>query len=187
MAEQQLLQSKHDLDKKYAIIEKNLNRYSKSFLKKIKQIRKCIKLNNNNPYFYEIMGQIFFEQGDFNSAIKSFTQAIKLNPREKSFELFLAKSLYHSKTNLNYKKSIYLLDKYIKNDDFPIDAWDAGNGVAGELMSQIAKKINTQNFLLYENIDGNFPNHHPDPSDPKNLEDCINLIKKKKLDCGINR
>ena len=64
-------------------------------------------------------------------------------------------------------------------------AWDAGNGVAGELMSQIAKKINTQNFLLFENVDGNFPNHHPDPSDPKNLEDCINLIKQKKLDCGI--
>ena len=47
-------------------------------------------------------------------------------------------------------------------------------------MSQIAKKINTQNFLLYENVDGNFPNHHPEPSNPKNLEDCINLIKQKK-------
>ena len=69
------------------------------------------------------MGQIYFEQGDFNNAIKSFTKAIKLNPNEKGFELFLAKSLYHSKTNLNYKKSINLLDKYIKNDDFPIDAW----------------------------------------------------------------
>ena len=32
-------------------------------------------------------------------------------------------ALYHSKTSLNYKKSINLLDKYITNDDFPIDAW----------------------------------------------------------------
>ena len=64
-------------------------------------------------------------------------------------------------------------------------AWDAGNGVAGELMSEIAKKINNQNFLLFENVDGNFPNHHPDPSNPKNLKDCINLIIQEKLDLGI--
>ena len=64
-------------------------------------------------------------------------------------------------------------------------AWDAGNGVAGELMSKIAKKINNQNFLLFENVDGNFPNHHPDPSNPKNLKDCINLITQEKLDLGI--
>jgi phosphomannomutase len=64
-------------------------------------------------------------------------------------------------------------------------AWDAGNGVAGELMSKIAKKINNQNFLLFENVDGNFPNHHPDPSNPKNLKDCINLIIQEKLDLGI--
>jgi len=64
-------------------------------------------------------------------------------------------------------------------------AWDAGNGVAGELMSKIAKKINSQNFLLFEKIDGNFPNHHPDPSNPKNLKDCVNLIRQKKLDFGI--
>jgi phosphomannomutase len=64
-------------------------------------------------------------------------------------------------------------------------AWDAGNGVAGELMSKIAKKINNQNFLLFENVDGNFPNHHPDPSNPNNLKDCINLIIQEKLDLGI--
>ena len=42
---------------------------------------------------------------------------------KKVLNYFWQKSLYHSKTNLNYKKSINLLDKYIKNDDFPIDAW----------------------------------------------------------------
>ncbi len=111
----------NNIQKYYALV---FNNYRKGKVKQsIKQIKKCIGFNNNNPYFYEIMGQIYFEQGDFNNAIKSFTKAIKLNPNEKSFELFLAKSLYHSKTNLNYKKSINLLDKYIKNDDFPIDAW----------------------------------------------------------------
>ena len=47
--------------------------------------------------------------------------------------------------------------------------WDSGNGAAGELMSMIAKKISDENFLLYEKVDGNFPNHHPDPSDPKKI------------------
>lgn len=111
----------NNIQRYYALV---FNNYRKGKVKKsIEQIKKCIGFNNNNPYFYEIMGQIYFEQGDFDNAVKSFVQAIKLNPNEKSFELFLAKSLYHSKTNLNYKKSINLLDKYIKNDDFPIDAW----------------------------------------------------------------
>ena len=111
----------NNIQRYYALV---FNNYRKGKVKKsIEQIKKCIGFNNNNPYFYEIMGQIYFEQGDFDNAVKSFIQAIKLNPNEKSFELFLAKSLYHSKTNLNYKKSINLLDKYIKKDDFPIDAW----------------------------------------------------------------
>ena len=63
--------------------------------------------------------------------------------------------------------------------------WDAGNGSAGELMSKIAQKINKDNILLFDDIDGNFPNHHPDPSDVENLKDCIDFIKEEKLDLGI--
>ena len=63
--------------------------------------------------------------------------------------------------------------------------WDAGNGSAGELMSQIAQKVNKENILLFDDIDGNFPNHHPDPSDVKNLKDCIDSIIEEKLDLGI--
>ena len=111
----------NNIQKYYALV---FNNYRRGKVRKsIEQIRKCIEYNNGNPYFYEILGQIYFEQGDFDNAIKSFIEAIRINPKEKSFELFLAKSLYHSKTNLNYKKSINLLDKYIKNDDFPVDAW----------------------------------------------------------------
>ncbi len=64
-------------------------------------------------------------------------------------------------------------------------AWDSGNGSAGKIMSFIANKINNENYLLFESIDGNFPNHHPDPSDPKNLVDIVKTVKEKKLDLGI--
>ena len=57
------------------------------------------------------------------SGTKSFMEASSFLPFEKSFQLFLAKSLYHSKEIKNYNMSIKLLNEYIKNDDFPIDAW----------------------------------------------------------------
>ncbi len=86
-------------------------------------IDKCIESDSMNPYFYELKGQIFFENGKFEKAINSFLIANSMLPSEKSFELFLAKSLYHSGENKNREKSINLLLSYIKKDEFPIDAW----------------------------------------------------------------
>lgn len=57
--------------------------------------------------------------------------------------------------------------------------FDCGNGVANTVLDSILKKIGIKNYkLLYENPDGNFPNHHPDPSEEENLED----IKKELVD-----
>ncbi len=64
-------------------------------------------------------------------------------------------------------------------------AWDAGNGSAGEVMKSLSKSVKGNQVLLFCNIDGNFPNHHPDPSVPENLKDVINVVKEKKLDFGI--
>ena len=44
-------------------------------------------------------------------------------------------------------------------------AWDAGNGAAGEILKRLTAKLPGKHILLYEDIDGNFPNHHPDPTD----------------------
>jgi len=64
-------------------------------------------------------------------------------------------------------------------------AFDAGNGAAGNIIDQLAKKLNCQTFLLYTQIDGNFPNHHPDPTVAKNLQDLISCVKKNGCDLGI--
>ena len=52
-------------------------------------------------------------------------------------------------------------------------------------MEEISGKIRGQQKLLFKEIDGNFPNHHPDPSDPENLVQCIAEIKKNNFDLGI--
>jgi phosphomannomutase len=63
--------------------------------------------------------------------------------------------------------------------------WDAGNGAAGEIMAQLIAKLPGTHKMLFETIDGTFPNHHPDPTEPENLHDLQKLVEKEKLDIGI--
>ncbi len=64
-------------------------------------------------------------------------------------------------------------------------AWDAGNGAAGEIMTDLSKRIDADHILLFADIDANFPNHHPDPTVPKNLEDLIKVVLDEGCDLGI--
>ena len=75
-------------------------------------------------------------------------------------------------SSLNQKKSLNIV-------------WDAGNGASGEIMRTIAEKIDGEKSILFSDIDGSFPNHHPDPSEVKNLKDVINSVQEKKCDFGI--
>lgn len=63
--------------------------------------------------------------------------------------------------------------------------WDAGNGAAGEALEKLVGKLPGEHFTLYTEIDGTFPNHHPDPTVPENLEDLRQLVAEKGLDFGI--
>jgi len=62
---------------------------------------------------------------------------------------------------------------------------DAGNGVAGELAQPLLEAIGAEVIPLYCDVDGTFPNHHPDPSDPHNLEDLIQTVKRFDADIGL--
>lgn len=64
-------------------------------------------------------------------------------------------------------------------------AWDVGNGAAGVVIKKITSSISAKHFVLFEEVDGNFPNHHPDPTEEKNLQDLICLVKSSKSDIGI--
>jgi phosphomannomutase/phosphoglucomutase len=62
---------------------------------------------------------------------------------------------------------------------------DCGNGVAGNVIPQLLKEIGCKVTELYCEVDGNFPNHHPDPSKPENLKDLITVVKQVKADVGL--
>ncbi|RDC61056.1 Phosphomannomutase [Alteripontixanthobacter maritimus] len=63
--------------------------------------------------------------------------------------------------------------------------WDNGNGAAGPALEKLAAKLPGEHHLLYTEVDGNFPNHHPDPTVEANLEDLRQLVADKGLDFGI--
>ena len=63
--------------------------------------------------------------------------------------------------------------------------WDNGNGAAGEILRRLTAKLPGEHILLYDEIDGNFPNHHPDPTVDKNLEDLKRSVLEHKFDLGI--
>src|SRR5690606_4055901 len=62
---------------------------------------------------------------------------------------------------------------------------DAGNGVAGEIGPKVLKAIGADVVPLYCEIDGTFPNHHPDPSEPHNLQDLIEVVAREGAELSI--
>jgi phosphomannomutase/phosphoglucomutase len=64
-------------------------------------------------------------------------------------------------------------------------AIDCGNGVAGATAPELLKRLDCEVTELYCEVDGTFPNHHPDPSHPENLVDLIATVKEKRLDLGL--
>ncbi|MBM3375230.1 MAG: phosphomannomutase/phosphoglucomutase [Betaproteobacteria bacterium] len=62
---------------------------------------------------------------------------------------------------------------------------DCGNGVAGAIAPALIAELGCTVVPLFCEVDGNFPNHHPDPADPHNLEDLIRAVKDQDLDLGL--
>ena len=80
------------------------------------------------------------------------------------------------KRNLNNIK----LDKKIKV------AWDTSNGAMGVVIEEFTKKLNNaEHILINAEVDGNFPNHHPDPTVPKNMQQLIKTVLDNSCDLGL--
>ncbi|PKO91214.1 MAG: phosphomannomutase/phosphoglucomutase [Betaproteobacteria bacterium HGW-Betaproteobacteria-10] len=62
---------------------------------------------------------------------------------------------------------------------------DCGNGVAGAIAPELFKRLGCDIVPLFCEVDGNFPNHHPDPSKPENLADLIKALKETDAELGI--
>jgi phosphomannomutase/phosphoglucomutase len=62
---------------------------------------------------------------------------------------------------------------------------DCGNGVAGELAPELFRRMGCEVIELFCEIDGNFPNHHPDPSKPENLADVQRVLRETDAELGL--
>lgn len=63
--------------------------------------------------------------------------------------------------------------------------WDTGNGAAGPVIEKLVQLLPGEHHTLFTDVDGNFPNHHPDPTEEKNLADLRRLVAEKNLDFGL--
>ena len=63
--------------------------------------------------------------------------------------------------------------------------WYAGNGAAGPALEKLAARLPGEHHLLYTEVDGHFPNHHPDPTVEENLADLKELVAERNLDFGV--
>ena len=90
-----------------------------------------------------------------------------------------------------YKKN--LMDEYIKEVSLQSTkklkkikvVLDCGNGAAGTIAPKLIRSLGYEVIELYCEIDGNFPNHHPDPGKVENLHDLIHTVKENSADVGM--
>ena len=107
-------------------------------------------------------------------------------------------SLTKSVKNINNKAQIIndtsVIDQYISEVTHKIKLHnpnrlkvviDCGNGAAGAVAPELFKKLGCDVINLFSEVDGNFPNHHPDPGKLDNLKDLINTVKKEDAALGI--
>ena len=62
---------------------------------------------------------------------------------------------------------------------------DCGNGIGGICAPEVLRAIGVEVLPLYDEVDGTFPNHHPDPSEPENLQDLIESVRLMDADLGL--
>ncbi len=104
----------------------------------------------------------------------------------------IEKQLYTVSEVGEIKRNNHYIDEYIGmiSEDIHLSksmkvVIDSGNGVTGELGPVLLRALGCEVIELHTEIDGNFPNHHPDPSDPENMNDLIGAVKFYQADLGV--
>ncbi len=87
--------------------------------------------------------------------------------------------------------AVDIIDRYVARlvQDFDgaafTIAWDCGNGAAGPVVERLVRLLPGTHHLLFTDVDGDFPNHHPDPTDEANLVDLKRVVAAKACDFGV--
>ena len=121
---------------------------------------------NKNPFFGEEIYALGKDILTDNSTISDNEVTISIDSKNKYID-YIVNHFSHLK--LENKKFVF----------------DCGNGVAGVVLREILDRLNIKYKILFEEPDGNFPNHHPDPSDEHTLEDIKKELATGEYDFGF--
>lgn len=117
------------------------------------------------PFYGDLIQELgnLIEKNDFLTA----------NGSEEMIDL---KQLYAERIASDYKKEGAKSLKVV---------WDPGNGAAGEITELVTKLLPGEHILINTKLDGTFPNHHPDPTVPENMQQLIDKVAETKADFGV--
>ena len=133
---------------------------------------------SHNPSEYNGFKMVFNKHSFFAKDIQSLQQLIDNNKLELSEGSIVNHDISkdyieRDLLNINLKRKLKI-------------AWDPGNGAMGKITRKITEKLsNSNNIIINEEVDGNFPNHHPDPTVPKNMIQLIKAVKDNDCDIGL--
>ncbi len=132
---------------------------------------------SHNPSEYNGFKIFFQHHALCGDEIKSLRDEMSDNPPEKT-------SGQHSEQDLSGDYIQAIVGDIVPAQGLRV-VLDAGNGVAGDLAVRLLEVIGCDVQPLYCEVDGNFPNHAPDPSVPANLEDLALCVREQQADLGI--
>ena len=133
---------------------------------------------SHNPSEYNGFKMVLNKHSFFAEDIQSLQKLIEDNKLELSEGQIVNQDItqeYIERDLLNIK-----LKRKIKI------AWDLGNGAMGKVAREITDKLtNSENIIINEEVNGHFPNHHPDPTVPQNMIQLIEAVKENDCDIGL--
>ena len=171
----------------------------------------CIGLKKSGANVINIgMGptpMTYFAHYSLNTSAAIMVTGSHNPPEYNGFKLVLNKKSFYAEEIQNLKnlvsnsilpkegsyKEINLINEYVKRNIQNINlnknlkvAWDIGNGAMGAVIDLIISQLNkAEHIIINKEVDGTFPNHHPDPTVPKNMEQLINSVKENNCDIGL--
>ncbi|MDG2008128.1 MAG: phosphomannomutase/phosphoglucomutase [Alphaproteobacteria bacterium] len=144
---------------------------------KIKIPNSIMITGSHNPQEYNGFKFIINNEPFYGKQIKNLNNIqIKDNPKK----IGLLKHVNIVSTYVNEISNKLNIKKDLKI------AWDIGNGVVGSMFHSILKAIPGNHIVINSSVDGNFPNHHPDPTVLKNNIQISKLVQEQNCDLGIS-
>ena len=133
---------------------------------------------SHNPSEYNGFKMVLNQHSFFAENIQLLQKLVndpKLSIKEGSYKEIDLKNDYSNRNlqNIFLKKKLKI-------------GWDIGNGAMGAVIDLFTSQIlNAENIVINKEVDGSFPNHHPDPTVPKNMEQLIKSVKENNCDIGL--